>query len=150
MIKRRRSAGRINDVLMIEAIWTRIHQPRAVNFMQMVSYTIAFLFGIALVFFQPEGITDVAGTLTTVLLGVALTAASGTAAASCYSGAWWLERVGLLCIIAGYVGLFVVIIFMESLSDFMKMAVILSVLDAIAALLRRHYSIRWAYLDPAQ
>lgn len=149
MIKRARRGAKIDSVLVIEAIWNRIHQPRAVNAMQLVSHTIAFVFGTALILFRPAGITDVVGIVTTVLLGVFLTASSATAAASCYSGTWWLERIGLLCIAGGYAGLFFVIFFMEDLSAFMKLAVILSIVDAIASLLRRFYSIRWAYLDPA-
>lgn len=137
-------------MLLIEAVWGRIHQPRAVNALMLVAYSIAFFFGIALIVFRPEGVTTVAGVLTTIALGLALTAGGATSAAACYAGAWWLERVGNLVVLFGYMALGFVILWMEDLSSFMKTAVVLSICDAMAAMLRRYYSIGWAYLDPAK
>lgn len=150
MIMRPRKVGRIDNVLLIEAVWGRIHQPRAVNALMLVAYTIAFLFGISLIAFRPEGVTDIAGILTTILLGIALTTGGATSAASCFVGAWWLERIGNLVVFFGYLALGFVILWMEDLSPFMKVAVVLSISDALAAMLRRYYSIGWAYLDPAK
>lgn len=130
-------------------ITARLHEPALVTALQLASHTVAVVLGMVLIGTEPVGVTKVLGTTLTYATGAALIFGGATGAAACYAGAWWLERVGLIGAITGYMMLAPVVIVTQPMAAALRVLFAMSMLIAVLDALKRYHSIRWAYLDPA-
>lgn len=133
---------------IIRAVWTRLHQPRWVTALHLAAYTATAAVGLVLLTL-PGAVTHSLGWWGTVGAGAAVTLAASTAAASCTSGVWWLERVAILTMTTAYVAL-LPILWSSGLATTIRVLITLQAAALIALHLARYHLIAWAYLDPAR
>ena len=129
-------------------ITARLHEPALVTALQLASHTVAVVLGMVLIGTEPVGVTKVLGETLTYLTGAALIFGGATAAAACYAGQWWLERVGLVAAVTGYLMLAPVVIVTQPMAPALRTLFAAAMLIAVLDALKRYHAIRWAYLDP--
>lgn len=98
----------------------------------------------------PHLLTAEIGEALTALVGATLVSGGLVGAVAVVTGAWWLERVGLLLVGVGWLGVLPAAIsraLTVSIPGPVWMVVALIII-ALADAFKRYKRIEWAYLDP--
>lgn len=136
-------------VRVMGRLWSRVHEPRAVNFFAILRYAFASIMGWGLLFFPAAELTTVAGWVAHVASAGGLAVAALLSIGAVINGVWWAERVGILIIGVAYCAQIPMLWFV--FDNFAWHALItISVLEACAGMAMRYALISWAYLDPTR
>jgi hypothetical protein len=139
---------------MSDRVSSWIREPRIINAVQLLAYSIAGVAGLlAALGGIPTIVTGTIGPVMAVAVGTILVIGGALGAFSVIVGYWWLERVALLLSGLGYTLLLFVTVWFAVVRTPVTSTIWLIValeVQAIGAHVVRFRRIDWAYLDPTR
>jgi hypothetical protein len=133
-------------------LFLAVREPVAINSAQIIGNLTAAAAGLmAAIGAFPTLVTGTIGPVLAVGVGSVLVLGGAIGAAAVLSGAWWLERVGLLITGLGWVLLLpATLTFALSGRGTGVWLVVALLVTALSDVFKRYQRISWAYLDPTR
>ena len=130
-----------------------ISEPRGINVAQIILYGIAAVAGVATAVgaVNPQFTSTTVGPWIIVVVGAVLTAGGLLGAVAVLAGMWWLERIALIIVAAGWAMLLPAAIYFAFSTHNSAIWLIIALIGGVLCdAYKRYRRIDWAYLDPTR
>ena len=121
-------------------LFHKIAEPRVIRIVHFAIYTGMFVAGFGTITEIPPNLEDATGRVAVYMIGIFLMIGAFTAGIAVLPGVWWLERAGLLALIAGVLMYIVTLLAAD--------ASLLALAVSVTFILR--FSLRWVEIRKFQ